>query len=156
MATKGNGRTKDAIAVLKQDHRNVQELLEKLESARLRPSKTRDSILLKIEQEMKIHSRIEEEIFYPAYKDSARKKEDQSLYFESLEEHHLVDEVMDECHQQQSNESFAAKCKVLKDLIEHHIREEERDLFPKAKKNLSSSMLRDLGQQLEDRKMQLA
>jgi flavin reductase (DIM6/NTAB) family NADH-FMN oxidoreductase RutF/hemerythrin-like domain-containing protein len=154
--SKSNGRAKDAIAVLKQDHRNVRELLEKLESARLRPSKTRDSILSTIEKEMKIHSRIEEEIFYPAYRDSVRKKGDQSLYFESLEEHHLVDTVMDECHQQQSNESFAAKCKVLKDLIEHHVSEEERDLFPIAKKNLSSSMLQDLGQQMEERKMQLA
>jgi hemerythrin-like domain-containing protein len=154
--THGRKGAKDAISILKKDHQTVRELLGKLESARMRPSKTRETLLSQIEHEVKVHSQLEKEIFYPAFKESVPKKDEQILYFESLEEHRLVDTVIDEFHEeQQDDESFAARCKVLSDLLEHHLQEEERELFPVAKKSMDSDMLRELGEQIDQRKTEL-
>ncbi len=147
---------KDAIAILKGDHKRVQDLLERLEGSSGRATKSRDSLLARVEQEVKTHSRLEEEIFYPAFKDAVRKKRDQQLFFEAAEEHHVVDVVMAELHDSPpDSEWFAAKCKVLKDLIEHHIREEEKEMFPVARKVLGSDGLQVLGERIEGRKQEL-
>src|SRR4051812_26638575 len=87
-------RGKDAINLLKADHKTVRALLKKLEK-----TETRDSWRNQFEQidsELKIHTRIEEEIFYPAFRDAARAKEQKKLYFEAKEEHHVVDFVLSE------------------------------------------------------------
>ncbi len=149
-----NGK-KDAISLLKGDHQVVRDLLQKLIGSASRPSKSAESLLSKVEQEVKTHSRLEEEIFYPAFKESVRKKDGQKLFFEAREEHHLVDVVMDEFHDAEDNESFAAKCKVLKELVEQHIKEEERDMFPLAKKAMRPETLQDLGERIQQRKQEI-
>jgi hemerythrin-like domain-containing protein len=145
----------DAISLLKQDHDKVRGLLSKLETAAQRGGDRAMQLVSQVEQEVKIHSQIEEEIFYPAYRDAAQKKSDKQLFFEAKEEHHVVDLVMPEMDEPGSTEEFAAKAKVLKELIEHHADEEEKEMFPKAKKLFDRAELRELGERLEQRKMEL-
>jgi hemerythrin-like domain-containing protein len=148
---------RDAIALLKEDHKRVQDLLEKLEGSSGR-AKSREALLAKIEQEVKAHTQIEEEIFYPAYKEAVRSKEDRKLFFEAHEEHHVVDMFMGEFQNgelESESVTFAAKSKVLKDLIEHHIEEEEKQMFPKARKALGAEILRDLAERMEQRREEI-
>jgi hemerythrin superfamily protein len=144
----------DAIALLKADHREVEELFAKFEGASGDGKKQK--IAEQICTELKIHTTIEEEIFYPAYRDAVKKKDDRELYQEALEEHHVVDLVLPELKASNpAGEIFGAKAKVLKELIEHHADEEEEEMFPKARKVLGAARLRDLGGRMETRKRTL-
>ncbi len=86
----------DAISLLKKDHQKVRGLLKKLESAALRDDGTAEELLAQVDREVKIHSQVEAEIFYPAFHEAARTKEENKLFFEAKEEHHVVDMVMPE------------------------------------------------------------
>ena len=78
------------------------------------------------------------------------------LYYEAVEEHHVVDMVLPKIRDTDENsDEFAAKDKVPKDLDEHHAEEEETQMFPKARKLMETAELKELGQQLEQRKMEL-
>jgi hemerythrin-like domain-containing protein len=146
----------DAISLLKKDHQEVRKLLRRLESTSERSGSQREQLLGQIEIEIKAHTTIEEEIFYPAFKEAVRSKSDQELYYEALEEHHVVDLVMPEVKRTGvKSEKFAAKAKVLKDLIEHHAAEEEKEMFPKARKAMNAPELKELGLQMQQRKQQL-
>jgi hemerythrin-like domain-containing protein len=156
MATKKKATAKkpaDAVTLLKQDHEVVRELLGQFETA---TGARREKLRGKIEHELKVHTTIEEEIFYPAYREASRKKDDKKLYFEALEEHHVVDMVLPEMNDGDSPEELKAKAKVLKDLVEHHAEEEEKEMFPRARKVMSKEELRDLGAQMEQRKAELS
>ena len=154
---RGNDRsTMDAIALLKKDHQNVRQLLKRLESSTENRSGDSARLLREIENELKVHTQIEEEIFYPAFRDAVESEKDEKLYYEALEEHHVVDLVLPEIKNTSKNsDEFAAKGKVLKDLVEHHAEEEESEMFPKARKVMGAAALRELGQRLQERKRQL-
>ena len=144
----------DAIALLKEDHKRVQTLLSKLEKTR--NGDARRNLFEQIEADLKTHTKIEEDIFYPAFRDSSGAAKKQELYYEAVEEHHVVDLVLPELRTSGlSSEVFAAKAKVLKDVVEHHIDEEENEMFPKARKAMGAARLRELGTQMEERKEQL-
>ncbi len=150
-------RQKDAIALLKEDHEKVKGLLAQLEKTTERGAGRRRKLLAQIEAEVKVHTTIEEEIFYPAYRDAVRRKEDRELYQEALEEHHVVDLVMPELKSSDpGGEVFGAKAKVMKELIEHHAEEEEKEMFPKARKALGAAELKELGARMAARKRQLS
>lgn len=143
----------NAIALLKQDHATVRSLLEELAATTGRSAQKRTTLLSKITTEVQVHTQIEEEIFYPAFRDAVKKKEDAKLYFEALEEHHVVDLVLPEIQKvDPSAEEFAAKAKVLKDLIEHHAKEEEKEMFPRARQVMDQEQLEELGVRLQERK----
>lgn len=142
----------DAIALLKQDHEKVLGLLDSMENA---TGARRTKLLGQIEQELKVHTQIEEEIFYPAYRDASRKKDDQKLFYEAMQEHHVVDLVLPEAGQGESNEELKAKAKVLKELVSHHIDEEQDEMFPRARKLLDREELRELGARMQQRKTEL-
>jgi hemerythrin superfamily protein len=147
---------KDAIALLKEDHKKVKGLLAQLDKTTERSADRRKKLLGQIETEIKVHSTIEEEIFYPAYRDAVKKKEDRELYQEALEEHHVVDLVLPELKSvSPSGEVFGAKATVLKELIEHHADEEEKEMFPKARKVIGAAEMRDLGSRMSTRKRAL-
>jgi hemerythrin-like domain-containing protein len=151
---KGSRSGKDAIALLKKDHQNVRQLLKKLESAE--EGDERLELFSQIESELKVHTQIEEEIFYPAFHQAAQGEKDEHIFYEAVEEHHVVDMVLPEIKDTDENsDEFAAKAKVLKDLVEHHAEEEETQMFPKARKLMDTGELKELGQQLEQRKMEL-
>lgn len=142
----------DAIALLKKDHETVRALLGQLENA---TGARRQKLLTQIEKELKVHTTIEEEIFYPAYHQAARKKEDRKLFYEAVQEHHVVDMVMPEMNDGNSPEELKARAKVLKDLVEHHAEEEEKEMFPRARKVMDRDELRSLGEMLMRRKEDL-
>jgi hemerythrin superfamily protein len=139
----------DAIQLLKADHEKVRGLLGQFENA---TGARREKLRGQIDRELKVHTQIEEEIFYPAFRDAARKKDDKKMYFEALEEHHVVDLVLPEMNDGSSPEELKAKAKVLKELVEHHADEEEKEMFPAAKKILDKETLRALGEQMQLRK----
>lgn len=140
---------KDAIAQLKADHEKMRGLLGELEETTEKATGKREQLLAAIEQELTIHTRIEEEVFYPAFRDAARKKDDAKLYFEAVEEHHVVDLVLPEIKGADvKSDEFAAKAKVLKDLVEHHAEEEETEMFPRARKLMDREELLRLGEKL--------
>ena len=155
MASKRASKKKestDAIALLKQDHEKVRTLLGQFENA---TGARRQKLLTRIAKELKVHTTIEEEIFYPAYREAARKKEDKKLFFEAVQEHHVVDMVMPEMNDGASPEELKAKAKVLKDLVEHHAEEEEKEMFPRARKAMDRDELRSLGEMMARRKADL-
>jgi hemerythrin-like domain-containing protein len=146
----------DAIALLKADHKKVKALLASLEKTTERSADRRSKLLAQIESEVKVHATVEEELFYPAYRDAVKKKDDRELYQEALEEHHVVDLVMPEVKAcDPGGEVFAAKAKVLKEIIEHHADEEEKEMFKKARQVMSASELREIGARIAERKRQL-
>lgn len=141
----------DAIALLKADHAKVRKLLKQLEKAQA-PGR-RDDLLEKISKEIEVHTQIEEEVFYPAFKEASRKKDDRKLYFEAQAEHGAVKTLMPKLQEtDRGSDEFAGRAKVLKELIEHHAEEEEDELFPRAKALLSKEELQDLGARMEERK----
>ncbi len=153
MAKTNSTAPKDAIALLTEDHQRVRELLGEMEETTERAVSKREELLATIEQELEIHTKIEEDLFYPAFRDAAKKKDDKDLYYEALEEHHVVAMVMPEIKKTKADsEEFGAKAKVLKDLVEHHAGEEEKEMFPRAKKLMDREQLLDLGQQLAQAK----
>lgn len=159
MATRRASKTKnekDAIALLEKDHKAVQDLLNELERTTARSVKKRDELAARIALEVEVHAAIEEELLYPAFREKAESSEDEKLYFEAQEEHGLVHLVLPELlSTDSSTEQFSARAKVLKDLVEHHVEEEEQHLFPHLREIMSSNELTELGVRLEERKRQL-
>ena len=146
----------NAIRLLKRDHKTVKALLEEL--AKSEGADRRKQLMERVSLELEIHAAIEEEIFYPAFRAAGEKGEDEKLFFEALEEHRAVKQLLLPDLQQTdaSSEQFAARAKVLKELVLHHAREEERELLPRAKELLAESDLDRLGELLEARKGELA
>jgi len=148
--------SEDAISLLKADHKKVKTLLSELENTTERGAKKREKLLGQIEKELKLHATVEEQIFYPAFRDAVKKKEDRELFFEAIEEHHMVKIVLPEMKATDaSSEIFTAKASVLKELVEHHIKEEEREMFPEARKVLDQEELQALGSRMQAKKKEL-
>jgi hemerythrin-like domain-containing protein len=157
----GNGRsrsatkTKDVIALLKEDHANVREMLDKLVLGKSRTQDSRHQLFTEIEMELELHARVEEELVYPAFLEIVEKSE-RHLFFEAREEHALVRRVIDEMDAgSPDDEEFAARAKVLKELVEHHAKEEEREMFPLLKSETEPERLREMGAEVEARKQEL-
>ena len=147
----------DAIQLLKADHSEMRSLLGELESTTARALKKRRELIVEIEAKLKAHTTIEEEIFYPAFKDAGEKSDDDKMYFEALEEHRAAGDLVlpDLVNTDPASEKFSGRAKVLKELVEHHADEEEKEMFPRAKKLLSKDELASLGERLEQRKEEL-
>ncbi len=140
----------DAIALLKADHDKVKKLLTELESTTDRGVKTRQELFATIKGELTVHEVIEEEIFYPALKRHPKAKD---IVLEGYEEHHVVDLLMAELEALDvSDETWGAKATVMKENVEHHIEEEEGDMFKQARAVFDRQELEDLGARMEKRK----
>jgi hemerythrin-like domain-containing protein len=157
----GNGRSrsatksKDVIALLKEDHAKVREMLTKLVQGRSRTQDARHQLFTEIEMALELHARVEEELVYPAFLEIVEKSE-RHLYFEAQEEHALVRRVIDEMDAgTPDDEEFTARAKVLLDLVEHHAKEEEREMFPLLKSKTEPGRLREMGAEIEARKLEL-
>src|SRR5215208_6842590 len=124
----------NAITMLKSDHATVKRLLRELNATTDRAVKERERLVEQIQRELKTHAQIEEEVFYPAFKAATEKTDAEDMFYEAAEEHHLVDIVLPAlCHANPKSHEFEAKAKVLLDLIEHHVKEEEGQMFVKAR-----------------------
>ena len=140
----------NAITLLKEDHKTVKKLLKEGEDTTERAVKTREELFNKIKKEMEVHETIEEEIFYPALKEHPKAKD---IVLEGYEEHHVVDTILAELEKVPvDDERWTAKFKVMKENIEHHIEEEEGDMFETAKKVFEDDELEQLGTRMEERK----
>ena len=125
----------DAIEMLEEQHRDVEDLFDELESA---GASDKQDLFDELADQLAVHALIEEMHFYPAVK--ARRTED--ILLESLEEHLSIKRLLADLLQlDPSNELFAAKLEVLKEQVEHHVAEEEDDLFPKVRKVLDHKQL---------------
>lgn len=146
---KGTSKAKDATAMLRADHQNVSALFAEYEKARANTKKK--ALVTKICKELTVHAQIEEEIFYPAVK---RALKDKALVPEATVEHatlkNLIAQVKDV---EPDGEMFDAKIKVLSEYVKHHVKEEQKEMFPKAKATKLDMM--KLGAQLSARKQEL-
>ena len=143
----------NAITLLKQDHEDVKKMLSELDDTTERAVKTREQTFTKLKADLEVHEAIEEDIFYPALKDHPKTKE---IALEGYEEHHVVDTVMGEMlNLPVSDETWTAKFSVMKENLEHHIEEEEGEMFKQARQVFDDAELEDLGNRMEMRKKEL-
>jgi hypothetical protein len=134
-----------ATELLKKQHREVKALFRRAKKA---SAGERGDILDEIGQKLAHHMRIEEEIFYPAVHEVGTKKAEE-IVPEAYEEHHVVKLVLDELPElDPGNERFEAKMTVLDELVQHHVEEEEKEMFALAEK-LGDERLKELGAELE-------
>jgi hemerythrin superfamily protein len=146
-------KKQDAIALLKADHAAVKKLFGQEEKA---DHKKKQDLYDQIEGALTVHATIEEEIFYPAVK-KARSESIKDEVREAYEEHKQIKTLLAEISDvTPDDETWDMKIKVLKEDVEHHVKEEEGEMFPDAKKLLGEKRLAELGDQLEARKQQLA
>lgn len=137
----------NAFTLLKTDHKKVAGIFEKLEPTTERGVKTREGLFAQLKTELDIHARIEEEIFYPALKEA---DETHDIVLEGYEEHAVVKQLLSELDElSKDDETWGAKLKVLQENVEHHVEEEEGEMFPKARKVLSTEEVEALGERLE-------
>jgi len=140
----------NAIDLLKADHERVKALLTQLSESTERGVKKRTELLAKLEMEISLHTKLEEEILYPAFRKAGGKEQD-IMYHEAKEEHRTVDSLVlpDLKQTEPSTTEFSGRVKVVKELLEHHIEEEETEMFPQAKKLLGKALLEELGEQMQ-------
>jgi len=150
MPNKKTVKPQNAISMLKSDHSNVKELFDKFEAANGAASKRK--LVSEAVQELKVHATVEEELFYPALRQQM--EDEEGLLDEADEEHHVAKLLIAELEQMQGDEDhWEAKFKVLAESIRHHIKEEEGELFPEAKKTDIDFVL--LGERMAERKAKL-
>jgi hemerythrin superfamily protein len=149
--------TMDAITFLTNDHKVVRAMLEELAATTKRAVKRRTELLQKIAAELEAHTQIEEEIFYPAFKEAGEKSDDDKMFFEAMEEHRTAGDLVlpDLLQTEVGSDQFSGRAKVLKELIDHHAKEEEKEMFPRARKLLGKAELNELGERLAARKAEL-
>src|SRR6267142_6651228 len=142
----------NAFTLLKEDHEKVADLLERIDSTTERGIKTREDLFKRLKNELDVHTRIEETIFYPALEEE---EETRDITLEAFEEHRLVKQLLSELESMDKvDEQWTAKFTVLKENIEHHVEEEEDEMFKKARKGLSDADLQALGSRLEKAKQE--
>jgi hypothetical protein len=143
----------NAFQLLKEDHKKVSGIFEQLEPTTERAEKTRTQLFAQLKQELDIHAKIEESIFYPSIKQAAETRE---IVLEGFEEHHVIKMLLGELDSLPvDTEQWTAKLKVLKENVEHHVEEEEEEMFQKARDVLSEEQIESLGKQMEEMKKQL-
>ena len=140
----------DAVTSLMRDHRRVEELFKQYEAAKDDDAK-KQNIFQQINLELKVHTQIEEEIFYPA---SRPYVDEQDTVNEAIVEHQSAKELMAQLEKMEPSDDFYdAKVKVLQEMIEHHVEEEEGEYFPECRK--SEMDLKTIGKEMDARKEEL-
>jgi hypothetical protein len=140
----------DAFELLKSDHEKVAGIMDKIEATTERALKTREELFTQLKTELDIHAKIEEEIFYPVLE---KADESRDITLEAFEEHRVVKRLLSELDTDaKDDEHWTAKFTVLKENVEHHVEEEEGELFKKARKVLSKEEIEDLGTRMEEAK----
>ena len=129
-------------------------MLSELDDTTERAVKTREQTFTKLKADLEVHEAIEEEIFYPALKEHPKTRD---IALEGYEEHHVVDTVMGEMlgPARRATRRGRAKFTVMKENLEHHIEEEEGEMFKQARQVFDDAELEDLGNRMELRKKEL-
>jgi len=145
----------DAISILIGDHNRLRGMFARFKAAEEKnDSETMKTLASKIFEQLEVHTKIEEQIFYPAVKDAGEEVSD--LVDEGLEEHHVVDTLMGEAKSETEagSDQWVAKLKVLIENVEHHAGEEEKDMFPPLRAKMARK-LEELAPKLEALKKEL-
>jgi hemerythrin superfamily protein len=143
----------DAITMLKDDHRTVEDLFKRFERAGDRAFTTKRSLVDKMIEALSQHAALEEEVFYPTTRATVPGIDD--VVLESIEEHHIVKWVLSELEDMDPRaESFDAKVTILIENVRHHVKEEEKEYFPKVRSELDRRSLRELGDTMASAKPQ--
>ena len=143
-------RAQDAVALLKADHREVDELVQQFEKAR---SDRKEAIARRICTALTVHAQIEEELLYPAARE-VLDEDDMDLVDEADVEHASIKQLVAEVESASPSDAlYDAKVKVIGEYVKHHVKEEERELFPKLRR--TELDLKALGAQLAERKQAL-
>ena len=138
----------DATELLTQQHREAEELFSQFEQTSDTSEQSR--IAETAIRQLRHHTAIEEEVLYPAMREQGGKLKEQVL--EDVEEHHMVEVMLDELEgMDASDERFAAKFKVMTELVQHHVQEEEQDQFPLLSEEFGSQKLNELGDRMRER-----
>lgn len=138
----------DALTLIKHDHHEVSELFKTALDDGAKPAEKRDAIR-QILEKLTLHADMEEAIFYPALRKAGGEKEKDSV-LEAFEEHDVVKELMAKIERTASgDESLEAKVTVLKEIVEHHVEEEESEMFGEARKSLGKERLQQLGEEMQ-------
>lgn len=150
-ARSGSAAKKDAIALLKSDHRQVEAWFEEFGKSRSEDKKA--ELAQRICEALLVHATIEEEIFYPAFLEATG---DTELHHEAEVEHAGAKELIDQIEESgPEDEYFDAKVKVLSEMVKHHVKEEEKRDGMFAKARASDMDLAFIGEQLMERKTEL-
>jgi hypothetical protein len=137
----------DPFELLKKDHQKVSTLFQEIESA---SGEAKLAIFRQLKQELDVHAHIEEIIFYPALE---REKETREITLEAYEEHRVVKDLLSQLDAASSaDEDWEARLTVLKENVEHHVDEEEGELFDKANDVLTGEQADDLGDRMQAEK----
>ncbi|WP_404438566.1 hemerythrin domain-containing protein [Stutzerimonas chloritidismutans] len=141
----------NAIDLLIEDHEKVKDILTRLTESTERAVKTRTELLQKLEMEVTIHTQLEEQILYPAFKEAGG-KEELKMFYEAKEEHRAVDSLVlpDLKATDPASVEFSGRAKVCKELLEHHIEEEESEMFPTARELFDKAKLEAMGEQMSE------
>jgi iron-sulfur cluster repair protein YtfE (RIC family) len=143
----------DALRLLKEDHDKIKKIMSHIEATTERGVKTREEFFTKMKQELLVHEAIEEEILYPALKEHPKAND---MVLEAYEEHNVVDMVLAEIQETPvEDETWGAKFTVLKENLEHHIEEEESEMFDQCREVFDPDELIALGDEMEARKEEL-
>jgi len=143
-----------ALKLLKKEHAAVQTLFGKFERAGQAAHEKKNDLFLQIRRELQLHSKAEEEIFYPALK--AFNGKGRNLVSEALKQHKDVDDLLHQISRlKPTDRNYDDKMETLFETVEHHVEEEEGEFFRFAEENCSTEQLEELGDQLEQRKRAL-
>lgn len=144
--------TQDAIAMLTAEHREVSDMFEQFENLSDRAKATKSKLTEKICNALIAHTTIEEEIFYPAVREAVKEGED--MVDEAVVEHASAKDLIKQLQEMNPDDDlYDAKVKVLGEQIEHHVKEEEEEMFEQARK--SGLDLIELGQEMAQRKQEI-
>jgi hemerythrin superfamily protein len=141
----------NAVDLLIEDHERLKDILTRLTESTERAVKTRTELLQKLEMEVTIHTQLEEQVLYPAFKEAGGKDE-LKMYHEAKEEHRAVDSLVlpDLKKTDPGSVEFSGRIKVCKELLEHHIEEEESEMFPDVRELFDAARLEELGKQMAE------
>lgn len=140
----------DAITLLKADHKLVKELFREANGLGDRAHVARAKLFARIDRELTLHSQVEETIFYPALKAKSKAgTEERDEVLEAYEEHGAAKDLVAKLEATDpADETYKAKVRVLSEMIEHHIKEEEGEMFKQARRLLDQAELQALGEQI--------
>ncbi len=145
----------DAIKMLMEDHKKVDEMFKDFEKLDREDTEACEQLVTTACIELKVHSMLEKELFYPAVRDQVDKPEDEDLLNEAEVEHQTVDQLIETLEgMDASDPMYAAHFTVLSEYVKHHVKEEEKEMFPRVKK-LKSLDLEALGEEMAQRKQEL-
>jgi len=145
----------DATQLLKKDQKEVKALLKEFARLSGRAAPKQQAVVTQLCHALTLHARLEEELVYPVFKE-LRSHEMKDLVAEATEEYQIAKTLIGELATLSlEEEQYAAKVTVLGEYVQHHIKEEEQELFPKAHKHLSAKRLEELGDAITARRQEL-